>query len=103
MTEETLGLEVSRQGDRAVLRASGELDLGSVDDFRSAVRECIEEADVICVDLCELTFIDSTGLSTLLDLRHSAASKGVEFGVRIDEGPVRDAVENTGLAHLLNA
>ena len=103
MTDETLCLEASRQGDTAYLRASGELDLAAVDDFRAAVRVARGDATEMIVDLCDLTFIDSIGLSALLDLRHAAAAEGVAFRVKVDEGPVRDAVENTGLAALLTA
>ena len=103
MTDETLGLEASRQGDTAYLRATGQLDIGSVDDFRDAARAAREGADELVVDLRALEFIDSVGLATLLDLRHAAAAEGIRFGVRADEGPVRSAFELTGLGELLRA
>ena len=104
MSEEALGLEASRQGETAFLRASGELDLVSVDDFRAAVREARVGAEEIVLDLRDLTFIDSSALSALVEVRHAVASEGKLFRVRASEdGPVRTAVELTGLGDLLTS
>ena len=103
MTDETLGLEASRQGDIAYLRATGQLDIGSVDDFRDAAREARDGADELVVDLCGLDFIDSHGLAALLDLKHAVAAEGIRVSVRADEGPIRSAFELTGLGELLGA
>lgn len=103
MTDETLGLEASRQGNTAILRATGQLDLSTVDDFREAARAARADAPAFVVDLCGLEFIDSIGLTALLDIRHALAAEGVEFSVVCDEGPVRAAFELTGLGPLLRA
>jgi anti-sigma B factor antagonist len=103
VTDETLGLEASREGDTAYLRATGQLDLGTVDDFRVAAREARLGAQELVVDLRGLEFIDSIGLTALLDLRHVAANEGIRLGVRAEDGPVRAAFELTGLGELLRA
>jgi anti-sigma B factor antagonist len=62
-----LSQEVPRPGTH-VLALRGELDVATVDDFRNALHRAIEhEANNIVVDLSEVTFIDSTGLMTLLN------------------------------------
>ena len=101
--EETLGLEASRQGDTASLRATGQLDLGTVDEFRIAARDVCDGCRELVADLRALDFIDSTGLTALLDLRHSLAGRGVQLRILADEGPVRAAFELTGLRELLGA
>jgi anti-sigma B factor antagonist len=47
----------------------GELDVATVPQFREALDEATDDAAVncVCVDLVEVTFIDSTGLMTLLN------------------------------------
>ena len=102
MTNETLGLGVSRRGDTAYVHASGQLDLATVDDFRDAVRDARDGATELCIDLTRLEFIDSLGLTALLDIRHQAQADGVAFGIRVEDGPVRSAFELTGLGDLLN-
>jgi two-component system, response regulator / RNA-binding antiterminator len=103
VTDETLGLEASRQGGTAFLRATGQLDLGNVDDFCDAARQARDGAEELVVDLRGVDFIDSTGLTALLNLRHGVASEGIRFTVCADDGPVRSALELTGLGALLQA
>jgi anti-sigma B factor antagonist len=47
----------------------GELDVATVPSFREALNPLADDETVecICVDLVEVTFIDSTGLMTLLN------------------------------------
>jgi anti-sigma B factor antagonist len=49
---------------------SGELDLASAEDLDRAIRTC-EETDIggIVIDLADVSFIDSSGLSALLEAR----------------------------------
>lgn len=53
-----------------VIEVSGDLDATSADDLDAAIREA-EETDSgwIVVDLSEVGFVDSTGLSVLLDAK----------------------------------
>ena len=102
MQREALTLFAERIGDEARLAASGELDLSTMTEFRVAANEVSEGATSFVVDLTRLDFIDSIGLSGLLDIRHAAAAKGIAFSVIASEGPVRNAFELTGLAELLH-
>ena len=52
-------------------------------------------------DLSEIDFIDSTGLGGLLELRSTLRSRSVTLEIVAGEGPVRQAVEITGLGELL--
>jgi anti-anti-sigma factor len=94
---------VAKNGRAATLAVAGELDLSEMADFRAAVRAASEDADSLCLDFCELTFIDSMGLSALLDMHGDLQRRGVALGVKAEEGPVRRAFELTGLEHLLQS
>jgi anti-sigma B factor antagonist len=52
-----------------VVALRGELDVATVPAFRDALNPLADDETVtcICVDLVEVTFIDSTGLMTLLN------------------------------------
>jgi anti-sigma B factor antagonist len=99
--DEDLQLEAIVEGGRATLRASGVLDLSTAGEFRAAARELWPGADELVVDLRRLTFVDSSGLGALLEVRHAAASDHTRLIVLAKEGPVRSAFELTGLSELL--
>jgi anti-anti-sigma regulatory factor len=48
-------------------------------------------------------FIDTTGLGCLLELRSTLQGRDVLFEIAAADGPVRRAVDVTGLGHLLTA
>ena len=60
-------IKARRNDERLYIALSGELELASVDELDSLIREA-EETDVarIYVDLSGVSFIDSNGLSVLL-------------------------------------
>jgi anti-sigma B factor antagonist len=64
-----LELEESAAGpDIRLLRLRGELDVSTVPGFRRALQSAIDDGiEGIVVDLVDVTFIDSTGLMTLLN------------------------------------
>jgi anti-sigma B factor antagonist len=60
-------LRSERWGDAVHLGLSGELDLSSTENLDEAIRQAEKsDARAIVVDLTELQFTDSTGLSVLL-------------------------------------
>jgi anti-anti-sigma factor len=54
---------------RRTVALRGELDVATVPQFRDALNAATKDESVtgVCVDLVEVTFIDSTGLMTLLN------------------------------------
>ena len=99
--EDGLALEVRRDGAAATVIAEGELDMASLGELRDAAKEAQEGVDRLVLDLRRLTFIDSAGLGVLFELRGDAERAGVGFVVEATEGPVRSALETTGLGDLL--
>jgi anti-sigma B factor antagonist len=55
-----------------VIAPQGELDLARVDDFRGELSEAAarEPAQSVVVDLTSVSFIDSSGLSALVEFEH---------------------------------
>lgn len=54
-------------GDRAArVLVAGELDLGTSERLDTALMSALADADDVVLDLSSVTFIDSTGLSTIL-------------------------------------
>jgi anti-sigma B factor antagonist len=96
-----LPIETSHAAGTARVHAGGEVDLSTVDQLRAAVLGAAEDSERLVLDLSRVGFIDTTGLATLIELRSTLQSRGVLFEIEAADGPVRQAVDVTGLHHLL--
>jgi anti-anti-sigma factor len=99
--DDELKIRTSREGNTATVVASGEIDLSTVDDLRSAVTGAAEDVEKLLLDLTDVEFIDSAGLGGLLELRSTLRSREIVLEISAGEGPVRQAMEITGLSELL--
>jgi len=65
-----LQITSNRDGDSVTISLLGDLDLASVRELGTAILVAEKgDATLIVVDLAEVTFIDSTGLSQLMDAK----------------------------------
>ncbi|WP_433053655.1 STAS domain-containing protein [Dactylosporangium sp. CS-033363] len=95
-------LETLRHDGRAHLVLAGELDLDSAPSLLAAVvAELDAGADGIVVDLTELSFIDSSGLGTLVGCWRRAKAAGAKLVVANPNEDVRVTLEITGLDQIL--
>ncbi|MGX1809411.1 STAS domain-containing protein [Nocardia sp. NPDC055321] len=82
-----------------VLSASGEVDMVSAPKLSAAVAEALAgESPVLVMDLTDVGFFGSAGLSVLVEALEVTA--GRQFRV-VASAPVRRPVELTGLGDLL--
>ena len=81
------------------LRLAGELDLGSAEALRDAVTEAVksEEVDAILVDIEAVTFLDSTGIGTLVAGWRQAGDSGKRLRVDKAHGMAREVLRITGV------
>ena len=96
-----LAITSSQTGEVAVCVATGELDLATAGDLRVAVLAAAAGSVRLRLDVSGLTFIDSAGLGALLELHSTLETAGVHLEITAAEGPVRQALQITGLSHLL--
>ena len=99
--DDDLTITATSDGSTAIVTADGEIDLSNVGELRSAVTEAAEGCELLRLDLSGVEFIDSTGLGGLLELRSTLRARSVTLEIVAGDGPVRQAVEITGLAELL--
>lgn len=94
-------LEVSGESAGTILRLLGELDLASSPALEEELDKVAGHASVV-VDLRELQFIDSTGLSVLVKANQRASESGSLFGlVSAGDGQVDRLLRLTGLSERL--
>jgi anti-sigma B factor antagonist len=74
---------------RAMLRVDGEIDLATARDLVAAATDGVDPAEPLRLDLGGVTFIDSTGISALLEIRRAA----LEAGSRVELVTLSPAVE----------
>src|ERR1700721_2322324 len=78
-SEKILAFAIERNGDTAVVKCRGRLVAGTTEELYQEVKELLSQTKVVIVDLAELTYVDSTGLGTLVRLYTSARQQGCEF------------------------
>jgi anti-sigma B factor antagonist len=95
-------LEAIIENPRATLLLAGELDSATVSQLEVAL-DGIENAgaDQIVIDLEQLTFIDSTGLQTLVACERRCNGRGPELVIRRPNGEVARIFALVGLDKVL--
>jgi anti-sigma B factor antagonist len=88
--------------ERVLLTVSGELDIASAPVLSEAL-DLAEESRPghLVIDLADLTFMDSTGISVLVGARTRVCERGGVFHVVNVVGGPRKALELTGLYDLV--
>ena len=76
----------------------GELDMASVEPLRGALNDVVGGDGVIIFDLSGVTFMDSTGLRLLLDVKRQMDDGGGAVFIRDASEPVERVLEMTGMA-----
>lgn len=85
-------------GGRAVVRLRGELDIACSEDLRRELNEARREhGEHLVLDLAELEFMDSNGLSVIVACYKAATAAGGSLTLAGPRPIVRRALEITGL------
>jgi anti-anti-sigma factor len=96
-------LHVEGRGDReAVIAVEGELDASETPWFTARVSKVLENNPTsLAIDAGHLTYMDSSGLRSLLLARAAAIQAGVAFYISEASPVLRHLAERTGLRALL--
>jgi len=88
----------------AELAICGELDMAATDELlRTATAALADNAcDDLVLDLSEVSFIDSTGLGTLVAIRNATRDRAVTLHLRETTPPVRRLMKITNLDSVFN-
>ncbi|MGH8862515.1 MAG: STAS domain-containing protein [Jatrophihabitantaceae bacterium] len=96
-----IGIEAGTDADgRSVLRVSGAIDVQSREALLTAGRSVFEQgAQVLVLDLADVSFIDSTGIGALVELGHAAEDADAGFVIGRPSERVVRILQITGLSH----
>jgi anti-anti-sigma factor len=100
--ESSFNVETRNRDQAVVIGVTGELDLASSPALeRELERGVASQAEVVVVDLRQLDFMDSTGLSVLVRAHQRATENGKRFGVVRGPQQVQRLLSLTGVADRL--
>ena len=88
------------RGDR-LLVLHGELDIATAPELVEMLHRLRRQGHPVEVDMAEVTFMDSTGLTTLMDAHLAAQGNGWTFEIRRASPVVRRVFELAGVTRLL--
>ncbi len=72
-------IETREEEAYSVLLLSGEIDLSTSPSVRAAILDCLAGERPAIVDLSKVTYIDSSGIASLVEGYQTAKSKGSRF------------------------
>ena len=82
-----LTIENEQSSDGSLIRVAGEVDLYSSPELRKAILKSIPKAQgSLAIDLNGVTYIDSSGVATLVEGLRSAREHDISF-VLVDPSP----------------
>jgi anti-anti-sigma factor len=89
-----LTVRASRDGDSAVLRLAGEIDISNSERLRGRLNDLLargrgDEVRTLVVDVSGLDFLDLSGLQALLDARSTLHGRGGSLVLRSPTRRVR--------------
>ncbi len=93
-----LSIHSSREGDRHTLTLTGELDMASTPVLEAKANQLVSQgARELVLDLGQLEFIDSSGLTSILRVRSLCEEHMCDFALTPGERPVQRLFEVTRL------
>ncbi len=97
-----MSVMVSSAGPVTTVRLTGEFDTYAIPDVRAALDElCVVPGGLVVVDLREVTFLDSSGIGTVIGLHRRVERDGARLRV-VCEGPILRLVQLMHLDRVLD-
>ena len=98
-----LDIDVSEVGAADLVTVRGELEVASAFGLASRLSEVVEQrSGSVIVDLCDLSFMDSTGLNVLLTAFRRLRKRGRAMAIVCPPGPVWRVFELTRMLETLS-
>lgn len=96
-----IAVEVRHDARSAIVTLGGELEFGTAASLRTTFSDLVQlDCDRVVVDLAKVEFIDSSGLSLLVQAKQRFTAQGREFELRHPTDRVVRVIETSGLGEL---
>ena len=74
-------IKTREEGGYAILALAGEVDLSCSPEARKKILSCLESKQNLLVDLSAITYIDSSGVASLVEGYQTAKKLNLKFGL----------------------
>jgi anti-anti-sigma factor len=99
--EPLLLVDVTRDGDAAVVRIEGEIEFATAPRLRGTLLDLAQDgASPVILDLAGVTFVDSAGISLLIQAKKRLDTIASELVLRAPQAGVRRVLEISGVTEL---
>jgi anti-sigma B factor antagonist len=99
----SMHVEVTRRPTYVVAHVQGEVDLATAPELREILSEFPPGQGTVIVDLTDVGFLDSSGLSVLVEVHQHLASNGQsELRLVVTRPTTRRLLEATGLLEVFD-
>ena len=85
--------KVTEEQGYAIVHLTGDIDLSCSAEVRRALLERLAAAQSILVDMSAVTYIDSSGIASLVEAYQTARKKHLEFGLVAVSEPALSVLE----------
>ena len=85
--------EILEKQGASIVVFTGEIDLESSPAARETLLKCVEHTSNVIVDLSEVSYIDSSGVASLVEALQAAKKKGCQFALAAVSEPTRRVLE----------
>ncbi len=98
-----MNINTTKEGDTVVIQVEGEVDMASSPLLREKVLSALEAPDgTVAVDLNKVTYMDSSGVATLVEGLRASQRNGGEFVILSPSRPVHEVFKLTKLCTVFN-
>jgi anti-sigma B factor antagonist len=85
--------DISEKQGASIVAFTGEVDLESSPAAREILLKCLESTSKVIVDLSEVSYIDSSGVASLVEALQAAKKNGSQFALAAVSEPTRRVLE----------
>lgn len=88
-----MGYEVQEDRGFAIVLLTGDVDLSCSPDARKTILDCLNSSQNTLVNLSDVSYIDSSGVASLVEGYQAAKKKNLRFGLIGVSGPAMSVLE----------
>lgn len=81
------------EGGYTVVELAGDVDLSCSPDARKQILQCLDNMNNLLVDLSRVSYIDSSGVASLVEGYQTAQKKNLHFGLIGVSGPAMNVLQ----------
>ena len=97
-----MSCEIRHEGDMAIVALSGDIDLEYSPKVRTALLDCVGLKKGVLVDMSDVSYIDSSGVASLVEAFQTARKSDTKFGLVSVSQPAMRVLELARLERIFS-